>query len=123
MHIIHQKTEYYWISKKHIDNLITSIWIADGKGLITLTNLLLPRNFDYSTYNQDILESEPSTPTTPGFLLNPAVADIGRPFSLGYRMETEMNGVEECARWRTSDFEKLLSMSIHIPLDFYPLCK
>lgn len=123
MHIIHQKTEYYWISKKHIDNLITSIWIADGKGLITLTNLLLPRDFDYSTYNQDMLESEPSTPTTPGFLLHSTVADIGRPFSLGYRMETEMGDVEECARWRTSDFEKLLSMSVHIPLDFYPLCK
>jgi hypothetical protein len=87
--------------------------------------LLLPRDFDYNTYNQDMLESEPSTPNTPGFLLNPIVADTGRPFSLGYRMEPEapMEGMEECARWRTVDFDKLSAMSIYIPLDFYPLCK
>ncbi|KAL0573933.1 hypothetical protein ABG067_009170, partial [Albugo candida] len=65
MHILHQKTEYYWIGKKSIDNLITSIWIADGKGLMTMTNLLLPRDFDYSQQQQNIMESEPSTPTTP----------------------------------------------------------
>lgn len=132
MHIIHQKAEYYWIGKKSIDNLITSLWIADGKGLKTFTNLLLGRDFDYNTYNQDVSDSEPSTPTTPGFLSSSSVnvADMGRPYSLGYRMgpdgispSNSMGEIDECSKWRTSDFDNLNNLSIYIPLDFYPLCK
>lgn len=133
VHIIHQKTEYYWIGKRSIDNLITSLWIADGKGLKTFTNLLLGRDFDYNTYNQDILESEPSTPTTPGFLSSSTgnIADMGRPFSLGYRMgegnsispSASMADMNDGSKWRTSDFDNLDKLSIYIPLDFYPLCK
>ena len=124
MHILHHKTEFYWIGKRNIDNMVTSLWIADGKGLLTITNLLLPHNFDHNTYNQTMMESEPSTPTTPGFLLNSsAPTDVGKPFSLGYRMDHDIPGVDECARWQTSDFDQLEKNSVYIPLDFYPLCK
>lgn len=133
MHIIHQKAEYYWIGRKSVDNLITSLWIADGKGLKAFTNLLLGRDFDYQRYNQDNnSDSEPSTPTTPGFLSSSSVnvADMGRPFSLGYRMGPDsmspsisMGDIDDCSQWRTSDFDRLSDLSIYIPLDFYPLCK
>ncbi|GAA5814889.1 hypothetical protein MFLAVUS_008392 [Mucor flavus] len=123
MHIIHQKAEYYWIGKKSIDNLITSLWVADGKGLMTLTNILLGYDFDYTTYSQNS-ESEPSTPTTPGFLATTGTADVGKPFSLGYRIthdDMAIGDIDECTKWRTSDFDKLDYLSIYIPLDFYPL--
>ncbi|OAD01955.1 hypothetical protein MUCCIDRAFT_144086 [Mucor lusitanicus CBS 277.49] len=54
IHNIHAKAEYYWVGKKSIDNLVTSLWIADGKGLKTFTNLLLPPDFDFSTYNTNL---------------------------------------------------------------------
>jgi hypothetical protein len=138
MHMLHQKCEYYWIGRKSVDNLITSLWIADGKGLLTFTNILLGRDFDYNTFNQEIaFESEPSTPTTPGFLSSSTgnIADMGRPFSLGYGIGAgegpdntsstasipDIN--DGSTKWRTSDFDNLNNLSIYIPLDFYPLCK
>lgn len=126
MHILHQKAEYYWIGKKSIDNLITSLWVADGKGLMTFTNILLGRDFDYTSYSQESIESEPSTPTTPGFILPNMNVDVGKPFSLGYRISHEdmaIGDIDECTKWTTSDFDKLDNLSIYIPLDFYPLCK
>lgn len=126
MHIIHERAEYYWIGKKSIDNLITSLWVADGKGLMTFTNILLGHDFDYTAYSQDLLESEPSTPTTPGFLSSSSQVDMGKPFSLGYRISHDdmaIGDIDECTKWRTSDFDKLDHLSIYIPLDFYPLCK
>ncbi|CAO0800336.1 unnamed protein product [Mucor circinelloides] len=134
IHNIHHKAEYYWIGKKSIDNLVTSLWIADGKGLKTFTNLLLEPDFDFSTYNTNVPQSEPSTPTTPGLLSSSSSArnvDIGRPFSLGYRIGPEPNSrsssegslsdMEHQCKWRIANFEKLSDQAIYIPLDFYPL--
>jgi hypothetical protein len=79
------------------------------------------------------MESEPSTPTTPGFLSSSSSArnmDIGRPFSLGYQigndplsLSASLTEIEDCPQWRISDFEDLNNQAIYIPLDFYPLCK
>ncbi|KAF1806307.1 RIC1-domain-containing protein [Mucor lusitanicus] len=137
IHNIHAKAEYYWVGKKSIDNLVTSLWIADGKGLKTFTNLLLPPDFDFSTYNTNVPESEPSTPTTPGLLSSSSSArnvDMGRPFSLGYRIGPEphsrssssaegslSDGMDDQCKWRIAHFEKLSDQAIYIPLDFYPL--
>ncbi|CEP10533.1 hypothetical protein [Parasitella parasitica] len=135
VHNIHHKAEYYWIGKKSVDNMVTSLWIADGKGLKAITNLLLEPDFDYSTYNSNLPESEPSTPTTPGILSASSSArniDIGRPFSLGYRIGSEPNSsnaspegsitdTESQCKWRISHFKNLHDQAVFIPLDFYPL--
>lgn len=135
IHIIHQRAEYYWIGKKSIENLVTSLWIADGKGLKTFTNLLLEPDFDFATYNANMPDSEPSTPITPGLLsssLSARNVDIGRPFSLGYHTEPEhdnnnlegfMTDMENRCKWRIGHFDNLSEQAIYIPLDFYPLCK
>lgn len=78
------------------------------------------------------MESEPSTPTTPGFLSSSSSArnmDIGRPFSLGYQIENDplshsasVTDIEAYPQWRINDFEDLNHQAIYIPLDFYPLC-
>ncbi|KAI8087829.1 RIC1-domain-containing protein [Gilbertella persicaria] len=129
IHIIHHQAEYYWIGKKRIENLITSLWIADGKGLKVCINLLLSKDFDYTAFEND--ESEPSTPTTPGVLSSSSSArnfDIGKPYSLGYRIGSEplspsasMADVETYTKWIIHDFDSLSSQAIYIPLDFYPL--
>ncbi|KAI7899477.1 RIC1-domain-containing protein [Cokeromyces recurvatus] len=110
MYIIHEKTEYYWIGKKSIENMITSLWITDGKGLKVFTNVLLGPDFDFNTYNNDIPESEPTTPITPCFMKN----EIGKPFSLGSESMINMNS---CRKWNTNNFNQ----AIYIPLDFYPI--
>lgn len=118
--------------------MVTSLWIADGKGLKTFTNLLLEPDFDFNTYNTNVSESEPSTPTTPGLLSSSSSArnvDVGRPFSLGYRIGPEPHSrssssegslsddMENQCKWRIANFEKLNDQAVYIPLDFYPLCK
>ncbi|KAI9470023.1 MAG: RIC1-domain-containing protein [Benjaminiella poitrasii] len=126
IHTIHQKAEYYWIGKRNIENMITSLWIADGKGLKVFTNILLESDFDFNTYNNNLPESEPSTPITPGFM--PRSNDIGRPFSLGYHIDSgsistspSLTDVNDCCKWRIKDFKDFNSEAIYIPLDFYPL--
>ncbi|KAI8375695.1 RIC1-domain-containing protein [Choanephora cucurbitarum] len=130
-YVLHHQTEYYYIGKKHIENLATSLWIVDGKGLKTLTNLLLSRDFDYTLFDNDLYESEPSTPTTPGIMSSSSSArnfDVGKPYSLGYRIDqeplspsTSITDIVTFAKWRIDGFENLESRSIYIPLDFYPL--
>ncbi|CAO3659789.1 unnamed protein product [Rhizopus microsporus] len=119
-HIISDKTEYYWIGKKGIENLRTSLWIMNGKGLRVLTNFLLPEEFDITSNHYS--ESEPSTPTTPGHL-SPGF-DIGRPFLLGYHIDDEEDSLpssEMRTRWKIDDFEGLKDQAIDMPLDFYPI--
>ncbi|KAI8327314.1 RIC1-domain-containing protein [Blakeslea trispora] len=131
LHALHHQTEYYYIGRKHIENLITSLWIVDGKGLKTITNLLLSKDFDYTLLDNDLYEYEPSTPTTPGVMSSASSArnfDVGKPYSLGYRIDQEllspsasMTDIETHVKWRIDNFEDLKSQSIYIPLDFYPL--
>ncbi|KAI8641262.1 RIC1-domain-containing protein [Parasitella parasitica] len=135
IHNIHHKAEYYWIGRKSVDNMVTSLWIADGKGLKIFTNLLLEFDFDFTTYNTNVPESEPSTPTTPGILSSSSSArniDIGRPFSLGYRIgpepgsssaspEGSITDTESQCKWRINHFKNLHDQAVYIPLDFYPL--
>lgn len=98
---------------------------------------MLEPDFDFNTYNTNISESEPSTPTTPGLLSSSSSArnvDVGRPFSLGYRIgpepnssssssEGSMTDMESQCKWRISNLENLNDQAIYIPLDFYPLCE
>lgn len=121
-HIMSQNTEYYWIGKRSVENLRTSLWIMNGRGLKVFTNFLLPDEFEVSSNIYS--ESEPTTPTTPGYL-SPR-HDVGRPFTLGYHMDHEPESptlTEARIRWRIDDLENLNKEAIYMPLDFYPICK
>ncbi|KAI8882813.1 RIC1-domain-containing protein [Backusella circina FSU 941] len=126
IHTISQKSEYYWIGKKSVNNMRTSLWVADGKGLKVFTNLLLSDNFGFNSISNDSYESEPSTPTTPAMLSNRS--DLGRPFSLGYRIGPEpvspsasIADLEGYSKWKIASFDDLNANTIYTPLDFYPL--
>ncbi|KAG0941132.1 hypothetical protein G6F32_008538 [Rhizopus arrhizus] len=119
-HIMSQNTEYYWIGKRSVENLRTSLWIMNGRGLKVFTNFLLPDEFEVSSNIYS--ESEPTTPTTPGYL-SPR-HDVGRPFTLGYHMDHEPESptlTEARIRWRIDDLENLNKEAIYMPLDFYPI--
>ncbi|KAI8089450.1 RIC1-domain-containing protein [Halteromyces radiatus] len=133
-HVLMEKVEYYWIGQKGIANLWTSIWAVDGKGVKVFTNVLRGEGYGFYAFNKDhnmtILESEPSTPTTP---IGPGsngyhYRDIGaRPYSLGYRIGVEPSSphsqcwmdMEGESKWQT-DLHQLEANAIYIPLDFYP---
>ncbi|EIE89489.1 hypothetical protein RO3G_14200 [Rhizopus delemar RA 99-880] len=119
-YIMSQNTEYYWIGKRSVENLRTSLWIMNGRGLKVFTNFLLPDEFEVSSNIYS--ESEPTTPTTPGYL-SPR-HDVGRPFTLGYHMDHEPESpplTETRTRWRIDDLENLNKEAIYMPLDFYPI--
>ncbi|KAI7868750.1 RIC1-domain-containing protein [Spinellus fusiger] len=124
LHILSEKTEYYWIGRKSIANLLTSLWAVDGKGIKVFTNLLRGEEHSLSTCANDVYESEPSTPTTPSVFS--AKKYIGKPFSLGYRVGQELDpspasiDVEGFSRWTTRNLKYVVPDTIHIPLDFYP---
>ncbi|KAI8142660.1 RIC1-domain-containing protein [Fennellomyces sp. T-0311] len=125
LHVLSDKTEYYWIGRKSIANLWTSIWVVDGKGVKVYANLLRSDDYGFNTFTNDPFESEPSTPTTPGILA--ARANIGRPYSLGFRIGPEplspsMSVVEMdgYSSWRIPSIRQLDDGTIYIPLDFYP---
>ncbi|KAJ8656341.1 hypothetical protein O0I10_007906 [Lichtheimia ornata] len=125
LHILSDKTEYYWIGRRSVANLCTSIWVVDGKGVKVFANLLRGDDYGFSTFSNDPFESEPSTPTTPGILA--ARANLGRPYSLGYHIGPEpvspsMSVVEMdgFSRWRIPSIRQLDEGTIYIPLDFYP---
>ena len=127
LHVLSDKVEYYWIGRKSIANLLTSLWIVDGKGVKVFANLLRSDDYGFNTFSNDPFESEPSTPTTPGYLA--ARANIGRPYSLGFHIGPEplspsMSVVEMdgYSRWRIPSIQQLDEGTIHIPLDFYPHC-
>lgn len=91
-------------------------------------NLLRGDDYGFSSFANDTLESEPSTPTTPGMLA--ARANIGRPYSLGYRIGPEPDSpsmsvveMDGFSRWRIPSFKQLEEGTIYIPLDFYPHCE
>ncbi|KAI9489868.1 RIC1-domain-containing protein [Zychaea mexicana] len=125
LHVLSDKTEYYWIGKKSISNLLTSLWVVDGKGVKVYANLLRSDDYGFNTFSNDPFESEPSTPTTPGILA--ARANIGRPYSLGFHIGPEplspsMSVIEMdgFSRWRIPSIRQLDDSTIYIPLDFYP---
>ncbi|KAI9317719.1 RIC1-domain-containing protein [Dichotomocladium elegans] len=126
LHVLSDKTEYYWIGRKSIANLCTSIWLVDGKGVKMFANLLRGEDYGFSSFStNDPFESEPSTPTTPGLLA--MRASIGRPYSLGYHIGPEpaspsMSVIEMdgYSRWRIPSIRVLDEGTIYIPLDFYP---
>ncbi|KAL0092492.1 RIC1-domain-containing protein [Phycomyces blakesleeanus] len=124
IHMLSEKTEYYWIGRKSVANLLTSLWVVDGKGVKLFTNLLRGEDCGFSTFGKDIYESEPSTPTTPGLFT--ARGYSGRPFSLGYRIGPEPDSpsasvnMEGFSQWRTGDLKFADADAIYIPLDFYP---
>ncbi|KAI9028097.1 RIC1-domain-containing protein [Phycomyces nitens] len=124
IHMLSEKTEYYWIGRKSVANLLTSLWVVNGKGVKLFTNLLRGEDCGFSTFGKDIYESEPSTPTTPGLFTTRGYA--GRPFSLGYRIGPEPDSpsasvnMEGFSQWRTGNLKFADSDAIHIPLDFYP---
>ncbi|KAI8987265.1 RIC1-domain-containing protein [Mycotypha africana] len=130
IHVLHPNTDFYWISRKAIDNLVTSIWIMAGNGLKIFTNLLLPANYDYIAANNNMMNSEPSTP---GPLMSPTLSrenDNSKPFSLGQLSGSQVDSnissevsseISTNYRWRTHDLENLAAETIHIDLDFFPL--
>lgn len=125
MHVVCNKTEYYWIGRKSIANLCNSLWAVDDQGIKMFPNLLRSDECSFQTFGNDVYESEPSTPTTPSILA--ARANIGRPYSLGYHIGPEPASpsmsvveMEGFSRWHIPSFDNLEDGTIHIPLDFYP---
>jgi hypothetical protein len=47
IHTISHKSEYYWIGKKSVNNMRTSLWVADGKGLKVVYRWMAPFVFTY----------------------------------------------------------------------------
>ncbi|KAI8384220.1 RIC1-domain-containing protein [Radiomyces spectabilis] len=126
LHVLSDNIEYYWIGRKSIANLRTSLWLIDGKGIKLLTNLLRGESDDaFNRMTHDIFESEPSTPTTPGFFA--AKSNLGQPYSLGYRINPETSSpnasiieLEGVSRWRIDTLEEANLQALYIPLDSYP---
>ncbi|ORY97505.1 RIC1-domain-containing protein [Syncephalastrum racemosum] len=125
VHVICNKTEYYWIGRKSIANLCNSLWAVDDHGIKMFPNLLRNDECSFQTFGNDVYESEPSTPTTPSVLA--ARANIGRPYSLGYHIGPEPASpsmsvveMEGFSCWHIPNFDNLEDGTIHIPLDFYP---
>lgn len=120
VHVISNNSEYYWIGKRSVENLQTSLWIMNGGGLIVFANFLLPDEFDAGSHIYS--ESEPTTPTTPGYLSSGQ--DTGRPFSLGYQIDHEpgySSLVEARTCWKIDSLDNLNKEAIYMPLDFYPI--
>ncbi|KAI9251182.1 RIC1-domain-containing protein [Sporodiniella umbellata] len=120
IHIIANNAEYYWIGERCVENLQTSLWVMNGGGLKVFTNFLLPEEYDANSHTYS--ESEPTTPTTPGWL-SPR-QDTGRPFSLSYQIEHEASYtslVRARSSWKIDSFDNLSKEAVHIPLDFYPI--
>ncbi|KAL1935687.1 hypothetical protein VTP01DRAFT_4827 [Rhizomucor pusillus] len=125
LNVLSDKIEYYWIGRKNVANLCTSLWAVNGHGIKVFANLLRSEEFGFNATSNDILESEPTTPTTPSLLA--ARATLGRPYSLGYRIGPEPASpsmsvveMEGYSRWRIPSLKQLDEGTIYIPLDFYP---
>ncbi|KAI9252811.1 RIC1-domain-containing protein [Phascolomyces articulosus] len=57
LHVLSDKVEYYWIGRKSIANLLTSLWIVDGKGVKVFANLLRSDDYGFNTFSNDPFES------------------------------------------------------------------
>ncbi|KAF7732832.1 hypothetical protein EC973_000108 [Apophysomyces ossiformis] len=125
LYVLADKIEYYWVGRKSVANMSTSLWAVTGSGIKIFTNLLRGDEYSFRSFAHDVTDSEPSTPTTPGFLASRA--NIGRPYSLGYRIGAEPTspsasivGIDGYSRWQTDSPKQLIEDVIYIPLDFYP---
>ncbi|KAG0167795.1 hypothetical protein DFQ28_002894 [Apophysomyces sp. BC1034] len=125
LHVLADKIEYYWVGRRSVANMSTSLWAVTGCGIKIFANLLRGDDYSFRSFANDTIDSEPSTPTTPGFLTSRI--SIGRPYSLGYHIGPEPTspsasiiGMDGYSHWQTDNPKQLAEDAIYIPLDFYP---